>query len=279
VSEQISPSRLPILDGIGHVATDLPCVKCGYNLRTLAAESRCPECGHLVQESTRDTRLCCADPQWVSQLSTALLVIILLSTASVIWLVLTALLDMGGYHRFDDTRVLAPILLSASGVVVALFFFTVPDPGRPRYPRPPLARSATRVTLLLLITLVPAAFLFRDSFTIGSLTAMLALAVGFLVLPLVFLGHLANLMRRIPRNDLARRARVCGWGFVGGVLTYVVGALLCGVLPRAKESIGIGAMAVGGAGLLFFGVFTLIVLIQAQRALAHAARLSGKRGA
>ncbi len=266
-----------ILDDTGHVATDLPCVKCGYNLRTLAAESRCPECGHPVRESTQDRRLCCADPKWVRQLSTALLAITLFSTAPAIWLVLTALLDMSGYHVFDEVCVFWPVLLSGVAVMIALIAFTKHDPRRPRYPRPPLARSATRVTVLLLIALVLAAYLFRHSFTIGSLTAMLASAVGFLVLPLVFLWHVADLMRRIPRDDLARRTRVCGWGFVGGVLTYVVGALLCGELPPANEPIGVTVMAVGGAGLLFFGVFTLMLLIRAQRALAHAARLSGRR--
>jgi uncharacterized membrane protein YhdT len=279
VSEQISPSRPPILDGTGRVAVDLKCLNCGYNLRTQPVTGRCPECGHPVSESTRDPRLSRADPKWVVQLSLALLVIILCSTASVIWLVLVAIQDMGGYHSFDETCVFWPVLLSGVAVMIALMAFTQRDPRRQRYPRPPLARSATRVTLLLLIALVLAAFLFRHSFTIVSLTAMLVFAVGFLVLPLVFLGHVADLMRRIPRDDVARRARVCGWGFVGGVLTYIGGALLCEALPRSSEWIGIATMAVGGAGLLFFGVFTLIVLIQAQRALAHAARLSGKREA
>jgi len=34
-----------------HVAVDLPCAKCGYNLRTLAWDSQCPECGLAVSGS------------------------------------------------------------------------------------------------------------------------------------------------------------------------------------------------------------------------------------
>ena len=38
---------------IGFVELDLPCVGCGYNLRTLAWESQCPECGQRVRASKR----------------------------------------------------------------------------------------------------------------------------------------------------------------------------------------------------------------------------------
>jgi endogenous inhibitor of DNA gyrase (YacG/DUF329 family) len=42
----------PILDGTGHVAVDLKCLNCGYNLRTQPVTGRCPECGHPVAETT-----------------------------------------------------------------------------------------------------------------------------------------------------------------------------------------------------------------------------------
>jgi DNA-directed RNA polymerase subunit RPC12/RpoP len=36
-----------------HVEEDLPCARCGYNLRTLAWDARCPECGTPVLRSGR----------------------------------------------------------------------------------------------------------------------------------------------------------------------------------------------------------------------------------
>jgi hypothetical protein len=35
------------------VEGDVPCGRCGYNLRTLAVEGVCPECAALVGESLR----------------------------------------------------------------------------------------------------------------------------------------------------------------------------------------------------------------------------------
>src|SRR5204863_7208209 len=60
--------------------TDVPCAQCGYNLRTLRADGRCPECGSDVGPSIWIHRrkqqrrpqppelLSAADPHWVRQL-------------------------------------------------------------------------------------------------------------------------------------------------------------------------------------------------------------------
>ena len=37
------------------IETDLPCIKCGYNLRTLPSNGQCPECGEPIWR-TRCTR-------------------------------------------------------------------------------------------------------------------------------------------------------------------------------------------------------------------------------
>lgn len=36
---------------VGQIDQDLPCSRCGYNLRTLQTAGNCPECGHPVQAS------------------------------------------------------------------------------------------------------------------------------------------------------------------------------------------------------------------------------------
>ncbi len=40
-----------LLDESGHIGMDLPCVGCGYNLRSLDPDGCCPECGAVVRKS------------------------------------------------------------------------------------------------------------------------------------------------------------------------------------------------------------------------------------
>lgn len=47
------------------IATDLPCLGCGYNLRGLDASGACPECGKPAVESTQGDRLEFADIGWL----------------------------------------------------------------------------------------------------------------------------------------------------------------------------------------------------------------------
>lgn len=42
-----------------HVATDLPCLQCGYNLRTQPHDANCPECGEPVIESLQNRLAAC----------------------------------------------------------------------------------------------------------------------------------------------------------------------------------------------------------------------------
>ena len=50
------------------VATDTPCRKCGYNLRGLSTDGRCPECGTPVGYSFHGDLLRFCDPNWVETL-------------------------------------------------------------------------------------------------------------------------------------------------------------------------------------------------------------------
>ncbi len=52
VSDPTTPTPHTILDPAGHVAVNLACVNCRYNLRTQPVDGKCPECGHPVTETT-----------------------------------------------------------------------------------------------------------------------------------------------------------------------------------------------------------------------------------
>ena len=53
------------LDDGGHLLEDRFCHRCGYNLRGLEVEGRCPECGLAVRESLGSDSLRTADRGWL----------------------------------------------------------------------------------------------------------------------------------------------------------------------------------------------------------------------
>jgi hypothetical protein len=57
------------LNAEGRVAGDLACIQCGYNLRTLHREAKCPECGLEVARSMRGDRLRYSDPAWLAKVA------------------------------------------------------------------------------------------------------------------------------------------------------------------------------------------------------------------
>src|SRR6266850_7433139 len=59
-------SSVPSLD------QNIPCLRCGYNLRTLSSDARCPECSAAIYSSLDPTLLRYADPSWTTILAFAL---------------------------------------------------------------------------------------------------------------------------------------------------------------------------------------------------------------
>src|ERR1041385_4800198 len=88
------------------VEKDLACRKCGYNLRGLMTDGRCPECGTAVGLSVMGDLLRFSDPNWVDTLGRGVKLII----AGV------AVLILGGVLSVAAAMVLGPAPL----VVVVL---------------------------------------------------------------------------------------------------------------------------------------------------------------
>lgn len=63
------PRRPVRLDHLGRLAEDIPCEKCGYNLRGLPRGSRCPECAEPLPRRVQADLLRFSDPVWVAKLA------------------------------------------------------------------------------------------------------------------------------------------------------------------------------------------------------------------
>lgn len=63
-----SPSTSPA-DKANRIIGDFACLRCGYNLRTMSLQGRCPECDLPVERSAGGNLLRCCDPAWLRRMA------------------------------------------------------------------------------------------------------------------------------------------------------------------------------------------------------------------
>lgn len=107
----------------GQIVEDVNCFHCGYNLRGLQVEGRCPECGTAVGRSIHGNLLRYADPDWLGRL--------LLGVRLALWTVALGVLAIiggcvGGFVfavlSIGGPRLITAVVLVYSVVVGAVSF-------------------------------------------------------------------------------------------------------------------------------------------------------------
>ena len=117
------------LDEEGAIVADLPCVACGYNLRGLSLDGRCPECGMAVERSTRGNLLRFCEPRWVETLASGTNWILASLAASIGVSALSAALVFIGNIPVPWRLIVLPIWLAK---LVGFWKLTAPNSGIPR---------------------------------------------------------------------------------------------------------------------------------------------------
>lgn len=196
------------LDAEGRVFTDLLCVGCGYNLRTLTLARACPECGTLVVESARGDYLRYAPPAWVRGLADGVARFTFGGMALVFMGVLTL------FSR-RDIRIFSGFCAMLSAVIVlhGVLLLTRRDP-RPRWRAEGwtarrLLRGALALTLILMALGGVSLFWLPGRF--GKFFWLLAFVLATVVLPALLMRQFRALLRRVPAHDLAESAEGMFW--------------------------------------------------------------------
>jgi hypothetical protein len=266
----------------GTVSTDIPCRKCGYNLRGLTLGGRCPECGRPVGLSVQGDLLRFSDPNWLLKLQRGTHLIIASVIVGFIGGFVVALIFRGSQV---PTAVLQ--LLAGIGSFVGAWFLTEPDPSGLGEDQYGTARKVIRVTLLIgivgqvlqivqtLETLSPTVL---RAFLVLGVIAGLAGVVG----QFAQLQYLSKLATRIPDLKLSDRARFLMWAFgISYGLLVVVGAILLAMTRAAGGAPpGGGLAALGcfaglvGLAVLVFAVMYLFLLIRLGRAFGEQSQLA-----
>jgi hypothetical protein len=236
-----------------HVAENLACGRCGYNLRTLSTAGICPECGTPIEYTLHGRFLKNSHPTWVRRVARGVLLSIitavLVTTGAIgvaIWAI-TEVFASGGFAqgappRFDLHRIMAVTGLAYLPLnvlaIVSIVLLTTPEPGdaQPRHDgstRAWLRRSlwlyGGSVILGAFIALTPTRFIPPD--LLSSLIAAQApagIAIYF-VMSLLTFRYFCQLMGRVPRPGLVTFGRVVFWG-----------VLICGVLVTIGQVLSTG---------------------------------------
>jgi hypothetical protein len=241
------PHAGPIIGEAHTVAQDVSCLRCGYNLRGLSSDSRCPECGSPVERSIQGDQLRFADPNWLRTLRRGV--------AFMLWNLLI-IFAINVFAGVATTIVSAPVLVPIAGIVgaalglAAMYLVTAPEPREMFAGQTFKLRKAVRILAIIGFAGVTCQQGFGN---VGGLPVLVAGAFLTFVGAFGHVGLLALLRRfalRAPDFGLASQTRVVLWGYIIGYGGAALIGLLGGIWLATTG--GGGAFAAGGAGAISF---------------------------
>jgi hypothetical protein len=274
---------------VEEVTFDLPCRKCGYNLRGLATPGRCPECGSAVGLSAEGDLLRFSDPAWIRSLRGGVRLIILgivtIFLGTIAGILVLTLLE---FRSIGEWVLQGAYLIGYALVLGGTWRLTEPDPSGIGEDRYGTARKVIRVTLALGV--VSAFFdLFVSTAALPPGAQRLAEGGGALLSIAGVTGlvaqllYLKNLALRIPAPELAKRAHFLTYamGISYGLLmlTQVVAAIAVASGAARPMGSACGAGVLGLAVLVFFLMYVRMLERLGKRfgTEAHAAEQSWAR--
>lgn len=264
---------------------DVTCIQCGYNLRGLTTDGRCPECSAAVERSLRDNRLQFADADWLGRVKLGADLLYCGIVVSILLVAITALCSVwigasglaGALMFVIETVWLAwPVFYLGS---IALL--TTREPRLERNAFDPTSRGVTRVGAILLFFCHALNCVYSFPGRSGGTEPQLLVAAGMLCAYVTLLGkftYARSLALRIPDERLARSTTIVKWGLAA--LPVVFFGITVGLGIYTGMVVGRGAMStthvtnvivgtmfplIGFGGLIVPGFFAL----WACRLLSH----------
>lgn len=285
-------------------STDV-CYRCGYDLRTLADEQPCPECGLLAARSRRPSdELHHTRPGWLRKLSLGVWLILLAIVVAFGWAFgqewLRERLDRGavGATLYYALRLHGPfigidvtVLILAAGV----WLLTVREgyaaaDAKDRWRRRTLRVLAVLPILLLLVqhllTQRQVMMVTRGGFYESDVDRMVligtaAMCLVLAPLPLLLFFQLRSLAKRARSASLAEHCAIVG---VGNTLTLLYVPVLMvvyefaedwgmGMYWSARSSVSLGLLAALLVASFLFAMWSVYLLVRFAIAFAKASRM------
>ncbi len=269
------------------IQQDTACRRCGYNLRGLYENGRCPECNAPnILSILSEEEHAVFDPRWLDAVARGCkLASITCYVGLCFWLVFVAaqIIVTGGLLAIVGMVLLGAMVLA---LMTGLWLMTSPYAALGSTETAWSTRRLARACILLFLPTVIAVWLGGASFgswiAIGVLFLGCPAGVGGLVGAWVLSRYVESLAMMIREDFTKHRARQYRRWFLASWAVLWFGAL-CGFIERSVAfavAIGIGAMGVLGFGMLILALPTYLVSVLRGYALlarenwAHAERNS-----
>lgn len=228
------------------VVTDRACVDCGYNLRGLKVDGRCPECNALIRHSLHGCRLRFANPRWLSRVRVGAYLKLGSVGVAAVGTLVSGLITS---QRVSPTVDGATILITQILLLLGLFALTTQEPREAQMERTFCVRKVARMCAASAFVGVlfhrVAGGTVSPTFTASALTPFHLVGILALCCELVYWRRLAT---RVPNATLEKCTTGLLWLVVlfGGITTVTATIGLLG----AGANVGVG---VGRAGDLTLG--------------------------
>jgi hypothetical protein len=281
------------------ISSDTPCMDCGYNLRSLSPDGRCPECGREVGASLAFHDFWHQSPR-LRRLRTG---VFLLAASQIVWLVISPVLILIRFGSTQGADLLFWFLIVFDGPrpwVVGAVFGERPDDGmlamavgflliptiaqiaamwrlatptldgeqsRLRsYARPWLRIASIAAPALLPVMLLTNALPGPHRETVWGILVAIMLLIDML-LALLLSSRLGRIARRLNWPALGHCARIIGYGIVAAdamVMVHLGNGLLFGLRENTMLICLLGIYS-----LAFFSLCQLPVAILLARSLSR----------
>lgn len=267
--------------------TEMRCITCGYDLRSLPTEESCPECGTPIELSLRGDLLSLSDPAWVARIAQGQSLLVFGVRFYLMGMVCTFVIPLlvfvlsfgfginipswvfdAVFWSFGGALLVVPLVATLGCALV-----TTQDPRDSLRESSTSNRNVARKALFAMYGCVAAGFLpfVRTSPQILAVLWFLPVGTCFTVALVATLGRLAVLAARIPDQDLRSRTLKSARFFRWAIPVFILVSLILPMLfatPPAPAAAG-GALIRPGVlssvtGCVFF-IVTAAVLIGSVR--------------
>ena len=226
---------------MGVITDDHSCIHCGYNLRGLGRDGRCPECFTPIGQSVHGNLLRYADAAWLDKLR--------FGTVLKLWHIGLGILIIMTAGLFPLEAMVVLAVVGGGFGLWASFVITTQEPRISLREDPITWRKAVRVCATVGFVGFMGTVL-QQAAKSGTLPlAVLVAAHALLVVGLVAMfGEFVYFRRfalRIPNPKLARSTRIVMWGSTISLGWFIAG----GFTAAQLSAVPAGAPAAAGVGL------------------------------